>query len=110
MPDHLHLLIEGQCDAADALAFVHQAKQRSGYAYGQLGLGQLWQPSFYDRILRNDEETLSVVRYILDNPMRAGLVASPRDYPFSGFPRHTIQEAMEADSWQPDLRTRQGQP
>src|SRR6185295_20035688 len=34
MPDHVHLLVEGYSDGADAIAFVHQAKQRSGYAFG----------------------------------------------------------------------------
>ena len=28
MPGHVHLLVEGCTDDADALAFVHQAKQR----------------------------------------------------------------------------------
>jgi putative transposase len=102
MPDHLHLLIEGTTDGADAIAFVHQAKQRSGYAYRGTGPGRLWQPSFYDHILRNEDATLAVARYILENPVRAGLVASPAEYPCSGSLRHRIREIMEAACWQPE--------
>jgi putative transposase len=101
MPDHLHLLIEGETDGSDALAFIHQAKQRSGYELVRRGLGRLWQPSFYDRILRDDEATLPVVRYILENPVRAGLVVSPEAYRFSGTSRHEIDEVLEAACWEP---------
>jgi REP element-mobilizing transposase RayT len=49
MPDHAHLLVEGRSETADALKFVHRAKQLSAYAFSQ-ALGQkLWQPSFFDR-------------------------------------------------------------
>jgi putative transposase len=101
MPDHGHLLVEGCSETADALAFVHRAKQLSAYAFSQ-SLGQkLWQPSFFDRILRDDEASLSVARYIFENPVRAGLVKNPEDYPFLGSSRYTLKEIMEAICWQP---------
>ena len=46
MPDHVHLLIEGRDEQADAGRFVHQAKRRSGYVFGQRYHTRLWQPSF----------------------------------------------------------------
>jgi putative transposase len=101
MPDHVHLLIEARTDAADALAFVHQAKQRSGYAFAQVKRGRLWQPSFHDRILRDADATLSVVRYILENPVRAGLAVEPAEYPFSGSDRYGVEEMVEAVCWEP---------
>ena len=101
MPDHAHLLIEACTDAADAARFVHQAKQRSGFACAQIWGGPLWQPSYYDRILRDEDATLAVARYIVENPVRAGLVASPRDYPFSGSTRFTFDQILDAITWQP---------
>jgi putative transposase len=101
MPDHVHLLVEGRSEAADALAFVHRAKQLSAYAFSQAQGQKLWQPSFFDRILRDDEESLSVARYIIENPERAGLVKKPEDYPFLGSSRYTLKEIMEAICWQP---------
>jgi putative transposase len=101
MPDHVHLLVEGCSDSADALAFVHRAKQLSAYVFAQ-ALGQkLWQPSFFDRILRDDEASLSVARYIFENPVRAGLVTNPEHYPFSGSAKYSVKEIMEAICWQP---------
>jgi len=101
MPDHLHMLVEALRDDADAARFVHQAKQRSGYVFSKERGTQLWQPSFYDHILRGTDATLSVVRYILENPVRAGLVAAPEDYPFSGASRYAIRDVMEAACWKP---------
>ena len=101
MPDHVHLLVEGETESADTLAFVHQAKQRSGYTFSQRWKTRLWQPSFYDRVLRDDDSVLSVARYIVENPVRAGLTASPREYPFLKSERYSMDEILEAVCWQP---------
>jgi putative transposase len=46
-------------------------------------LGQaIWQSSFHDRALRSEAELKPAARYVIANPVRAGLVASVRDYPF----------------------------
>jgi len=101
MPDHLHLLVEGCSEAADARAFVHLAKQRSGHAVGKRYGVRLWQPSYHDRVLRDDDATLSVARYVLENPVRGGLAASPLDYPFCGSCRFSRAQMLEAACWQP---------
>jgi putative transposase len=41
----------------------------------------VWQPSFFDRALRWEEDIQAVARYIVANPLRAGLVTSLRVYP-----------------------------
>jgi hypothetical protein len=43
----------------------------------------LWQKSYYDHVVRDDEALSAVVRYIIENPARARLVESPEDYPYS---------------------------
>ena len=101
MPDHVHLLIEARSEQADVVAFVHQAKQRTGYAFAQRYRMRLWQPSFHDHVLRDDEASLSVARYIIENPVRAGLVGSPVDYPFLGASEYTVRQILEAVCWQP---------
>jgi hypothetical protein len=50
----------------------------------QLQIRFLWQEGYYERIVRNDESTLVVIRYVLENPVRAGLVARYQDYRFLG--------------------------
>ena len=84
MPDHLHLLIEGRAATSDAKRFIKLGKQLTEFAYRREWRRPLWQASAWDRVLRKDEDTLAVVAYILANPVRAGLVAEPLDYPHSG--------------------------
>ena len=96
MPDHAHLLVEGLSDSADLRAFVKLAKQKSGYLYSQKHGQALWQPSFYDHALRDDEATLPVLWYILTNPVRGGLVSRCEDYPFLGSTTHSLPEILDA--------------
>jgi REP-associated tyrosine transposase len=77
MPDHVHLLVEGESDTADCRRFIARAKQFSGYDYSQQFGKTLWQRYGYEHVLRQDEETLGVAKYIVENPVRGGLVRSP---------------------------------
>ena len=83
MPNHLHLLVSGSGDSSLA-DFVRHFKQLSGYWYKQEHGAQLWQISYHDHVLRNDEDLLGAARYIWDNPVRAGFVQDRSEYPFSG--------------------------
>jgi len=84
MPDHLHMLVGGETSASDARRFIDLAKQLSGYAHRQATGDRLWQRSSWDRILRSPDDTTTVIRYLLLNPVRAGLVERPLDHPGSG--------------------------
>ena len=79
MPDHLHMLVEGLAPDARFRPMVTFAKQRRAV----VAPCRLWQRGYYERVLRTDEHTLVVSAYILANPVRAGLVSSAHDYPFS---------------------------
>ena len=39
--------------------------------------------SFYDRAVRKEEDLRKLAQYTINNPVRAGLVGSPKDYPYS---------------------------
>jgi REP element-mobilizing transposase RayT len=43
--------------------------------------GALWQKAFYDHALRKDEDVQNIARYIVANPLRAGLVKNIGEYP-----------------------------
>jgi putative transposase len=85
MPDHLHLLARTP-PGLDFLEFVNHFKQRSAYRVGiEIGNDRLvWQPRFYDHALRSSEGVLPTLRYIFASPIRAGLVESAHEYPYSG--------------------------
>jgi REP element-mobilizing transposase RayT len=84
MPDHLHLLVDGQHEGSELLPFMKIAKQRTGYAFKQRTGKRLWQAGYFEHILRNEERTEDVVFYIIANPIRKHLVESVLDYPFWG--------------------------
>ena len=84
MPDHTHLLVHGQSESSDCKRFIVLAKQYSGYYYSKEFGRKLWQRYGFERTLRKDEATLAAARYIVDNPIRAKLVTSVKDYPYVG--------------------------
>ncbi len=84
MPDHVHLLVHGLYEAAECKRFIAAAKQYSGYYYSKEFNATLWQRYGYERTPRRDEDTQSVARYILENPVRAGLARTVEEYPFVG--------------------------
>jgi REP-associated tyrosine transposase len=84
MPDHLHGLLDSQTDDSNFREVVRIFKQRSSFEWKRTTGTVLWQRSYYDRVLREDEDTIAVARYILENPVRAKLVKEPLEYPFLG--------------------------
>jgi len=96
MPDHVHLLIEGLQERSSAVAFIDRGKQASGYWFKRRHAVRLWQKSSWDRVLRKEDDLWTVIRYILSNPVRAGLVDQPLAYLFSGSLVHSREELMEA--------------
>jgi len=76
MPDHLHWLVELQRGSLAGL--MCRVKSRSSRSIER---GRLWQRGYYDRALRRDEDLKDAARYIVMNPLRAGLVKRVGDYP-----------------------------
>ncbi|NCF11332.1 MAG: transposase [Gammaproteobacteria bacterium] len=83
MPDHFHGLV-ALGDGSSLATVMHQFKGRSARSWNRRfgRSGALWQPNFHDRALRIDEDRRSVSRYLIGNPVRAGLVERVGDYPF----------------------------
>ncbi len=52
-------------------------------------------------MLRGSDALLDVARYVLMNPVRAGLVEHVEDYPFSGSTEYAIETILQADQWTP---------
>ena len=86
MPDHIHFFATPWKDDATSLSeFVknwkrwtrHAARQRQGPAFR-------WQPEFFDHVLRSGESYGQKWEYVRMNPVRAGLVSDPDDWPYQG--------------------------
>src|SRR5262249_42461682 len=96
MPEHLHLLVEGLSETSNGLLFIDRAKQYSGYYFRKEFRARLWQRYGFEHTLRNDEATLSVARYILENPVRAGLVERVQDHPYLGSLMYPLEQILDA--------------
>jgi REP element-mobilizing transposase RayT len=96
-------LAEARAEDSDCLRFIARAKQFSGFHYKARFGHRLWQRYGFEHTLRSAEAAFGVARYILENPIRAGLVAHIEDYPFSGSNTYTVEQIMEAvqmrDKW-----------
>jgi len=84
MPEHLHLIVRGQNDQADSWQAMVQFKQQTGFWLSQQRSKVEWQKDFYDHIIRADEDLGAQIRYVMNNPVRRGLVVRWQDYPFTG--------------------------
>jgi len=83
MPNHVHLLMT---PATDVSRILQQIKGASAHAANAiLGLtGQpFWQNESYDHLVRNEDEFRRIDRYILQTPVKAGLVECAGDYRWS---------------------------
>jgi putative transposase len=96
MPDHIHLLLDGDHDGSDMTAFMKAAKQRAGFRFKQRCHAQLWQEGYYEHVLRDEERTEDVVFYIITNPLRKRLVDNLLDYPHWGSMRFSRQELLRS--------------
>jgi REP element-mobilizing transposase RayT len=97
MPDHFHGLVTGLTAASNLRQLVPRWKQVTGYWWRRQGhAGTLWQRGYFDRVLREDDDNESVIRYILMNPVRAGLVVDARDYPFMGASKYDTTTLVES--------------
>lgn len=80
MPDHLHWVL-ASCDRlSDQVRSFKLASTRA--AWGAGFRGKVWQRSFYDHVIRDEEDLERTMGYVLGNPVKAGLVEAAEDWPF----------------------------
>ena len=81
MPDHFHWLVTLESGSlSDVMKRVKSKSAVQVNALRNTPRTSLWQVGFHDRAVRNDEDLRVLGRYVVANPVRAGIVASVRDY------------------------------
>jgi len=85
MPDHLHFLASPRQNGISILTFTDQFKGKTTNCSWSVGwLGKLWQPRYFDHIVRGEEDLSAIDAYILNNPVRKGLVERFEDWRWCG--------------------------
>ena len=83
MPDHVHALVAPRSGGRVA-RWVQAFKSLVTLEARRVGISSPWQRSYHDHVLRREEAIAQAARYVLDNPVRAGLVTRWQDWPHSG--------------------------
>jgi REP element-mobilizing transposase RayT len=87
MPDHVHFFAT-PLPAVDTPLNVVVGKWKEWTAKRILkatgGSAPLWQPEFFDHLLRSKESLAEKWDYMRENPVRAGLVTKADDWPYAG--------------------------
>ncbi len=85
MPDHIHFFVRLKRDGRLS-DFVRLLKQDIGKTLNKT-IGKrdhYWQPGFFDHLLRHGESYRDKWEYVVQNPVRAGLVIQPEDWQYQG--------------------------
>ena len=95
MPNHIHLIFKPNDDTTGS-RFMQKLK--SGFALYYLAkystVGHVWQGRFKSHHIRNDAYLVAAGNYVEMNPVRAGLVPKPGDWPYSSF-HHYAKGAID---------------
>ena len=89
MPDHVHFFCtEQSAGSKRSLAgFMNKWKEWTSkeICAASGAAAPVWQPEFFDHALRNDESYAEKWLYVRENPVRAGLAATWKEWPYMGF-------------------------
>ena len=84
MPDHVHVVLRLRAADRHLSRIVATMKSVIVIAARDISRTVRWQRGYHDRIVRDYEDSSEVVRYVLQNPERAGLVQQGVPYAFAG--------------------------
>lgn len=84
MPNHVHTLFTPQ-SGVDLSQIAHSWKSFTANECNRIlgRSGQFWQPEPFDRFIRNEQHFENAVRYIENNPVKAGLCDQAEEWPWS---------------------------
>jgi REP element-mobilizing transposase RayT len=106
MANHVHLLITPRVPVPKLTESLKRFTARECNRILGLTGRPFWQDESYDRLVRNEKEFERIAFYIEMNPVRAGLVATPEDFPWSsaapvGQDGLVGQDGIAQAGWQP---------
>ena len=101
IPDHINLVIKptGEANISRIMLSIQRTftltyKQVHGITTSL----SLWQPRFWDHIIRDENDLKRHLDYTHYNPVKHGLVACPEDYPYSSY-RYWLERGYYEEGW-----------
>jgi putative transposase len=103
MPTHLHLLLKpNKHDLAVAISGIKRV-MNSRIVEARKTRVSIWQPKYFDNIMRRVRDFWAKLEYIHNNPVAAGLVSTPREWKWSSFAAVTDRGDLPIPIDVPDL-------
>lgn len=94
MTNHVHLLLTPECPSAASVLMKHVGQRYTQYINrSRSRCGPLWEGRFRSSLVDSETYLLHCYRYVEANPVRAGIVAHPAQYPWSSFAANALGEA-----------------
>lgn len=84
MPNHLHWLFRVEKDTLSGIVQRIKCASANRINIALQRHGAVWQAGFFDHRIRTENDLELQARYIVENPLRAGIVTSVAEYPYSG--------------------------
>ena len=82
MPNHIHVLLDPSVEVSRIVSGVKASSAREANRILNR-TGAFWSRDYFDRFVRDSADEQRIVRYIENNPVKAGLCHEPADWPFS---------------------------
>lgn len=95
LPDHVHKVVRGTSNTADCRRYMKRAKQYAGYYFKHAFGEKPFIRYGHDVWLRKPGAVSGAIKYVIENPVKHGLVDLVEDYPFTGSQVYTIDELKE---------------
>jgi len=115
MPNHFHMILQPSTTTVLSefmqwLMTSHVRRYHSHYG----GSGHIWQGRFKSFPIQRDDHLVAVLRYVLQNPVRAGLAKSVKEWNWSSVKRNTLRECVNrqrpfgTSRWQQEIAMKLG--
>ncbi|MBW7883614.1 MAG: transposase [Caldilineaceae bacterium] len=106
LPDHFHWLMRVDSPDANFSKVMHSVKRGFTITYkrarGLSGTVRLWQPRYWDHIIRDAEDLQYHFDYIHWNPVKHGYTKKPEAWPYSSY-RHWLARGYYQAGWGHDI-------
>jgi putative transposase len=100
MTNHVHLLATPGFEDSIGKTFQSVGRRYVQYFYhAYKRSGTLWEGRYRATVVDSERYLLTLMRYIELNPVRAGMVAVPQDYPWSSYRRNALGEDGPNADW-----------
>ena len=100
MTNHVHLLATPEFDDSIGKTFQSVGRRYVQYFnYTYQRSGTLWEGRYRATVVDSERYLLMLMRYIELNPVRAGMVAAPQDYPWSSYRHNALGKAGPNADW-----------